>query len=232
MGFMEKLAFGFGKPKTTQDIFGNICGHEHAKDVLKMAIDAKENVHVILVGPYGIGKTELLLDIEKYVGKRNSHFAIGSRISKAGIGDLLFKEDLEYLFIDEMETMSSKDQAVLLSVQQHGIVSETLYKKKREKKVNVRVIATSNDTRKIMPALLTRFHIVKMRDYTLEEFIDISRQILANTANINLEKAKEIAELVYTQVYQPNIRHVIQIARLSQGDDTKILKLIKGMMKE
>jgi hypothetical protein len=48
----------------------------------------------------GIGKTEMLLEIEKYVGKKNSHFAIASRISKAGLGGLLLKNNnIEYLFI-------------------------------------------------------------------------------------------------------------------------------------
>ena len=115
--------------------FKNIVGHDHAKAVLKMAVEAVQPVHILLVGPMGIAKTELVLDVEKYVGKRNSHFSIGSRVSKAGIGDLLFKEDLEYLFIDEMETMARKDQAVLLSVLQHGIVSETLYKKSVRRKL-------------------------------------------------------------------------------------------------
>jgi MoxR-like ATPase len=210
--------------------FKNIVGHDHAKAVLKMAVEAVQPVHILLVGPMGIGKTELMLDVEQYVGKRNSHFSIGSRMSKAGIGDLLFKEDLEYLFIDEMETMTRKDQAVLLSVQQHGIVSETLYKKKREKKVSVRVIATSNDTRKIMPALLTRFHIVKMNCYTEQEFINISKVILKPYPNIDEEKAVLIATLIYNRVFQPNHRHVIQVARLSQGDDDKIYKLIEGMV--
>jgi MoxR-like ATPase len=159
----------------------------------------------------------MLLKIEKYVGKKNSHFAIGSRISKAGLDDLLLKNsNIKYLFIDEMETMSRKDQAVLLSVQQHGIVSETLYGKVREAKVNTIVFATSNDTRKIMPPLLSRFFIVNMTEYKYDEFMQVSKTKLTGEG-VTEEEAEFIADYVFNALRKHDIRDVIQIGRLTCG---------------
>lgn len=223
----------FGK-KEVGTIFDNIEGHEDAKATLMMALKAVEPVHILLVGPMGIAKTEMLIAVQKYVGEKNSHFAIGSRISKAGISDLLYNRNVEYLFIDEMETMPRKDQAVLLSVQQHGIVSETLFgKTKKPKKVNTTVFATSNDTRKIMPALLTRFYIVKMDDYDEEQFIKACLRHLqaTKTPNINKDVVEYIATNVFNYARNPNVRDVGQIAKLSQGDQQAIDRLIGKLVK-
>jgi MoxR-like ATPase len=182
----------------------------------------------MLKGPVGIGKTEMLYDIERYVGKKNSHVGIGSRISKAGLGDLLYtNKNLEYLLIDEMETMPRKDQALLLSVQQHGRISETLYGKVREKDVRITVFATCNDTRKIMPALLSRFFIVNMSSYTKGEYIIVAK------IRLQKELKEDIIEYIAANLYDfvPNCdpRDVQQVGRLSKGNKEKI-DLIIGRM--
>jgi Holliday junction DNA helicase RuvB len=124
-----------------------------------------------------------------------------------------------------METMSRKDQAVLLSVMQHGIVSETLYGKVRETKVNVRVIASSNDTRKIDGALLTRFLVCNMNSYSEDEFVAVALE-KCKTENISQDIAEDVARLVYNEVSEPTTRDVIKVVRLSKGDEGKIKKLM------
>jgi MoxR-like ATPase len=227
MGLLERLGL-IGKRTNLENMFDNIVGHDDAKDVLVMAVQSVKPVHVLLKGPFGIGKTELMQDIRNYVGDRNSHWAIGSRTSKAGLSDLLLeKNNLEYLFIDEMESLPRKDQYVLLSAMENGVISETLYGKTkgRQKKVNVRVIATSNDTRKLDRALLTRFSIVNMGSYSEDEFVKIA---LAKSLGENVEQdtIEFIARAVYSQFSEPTVRDVIKVARLSKGDEDKILKLI------
>jgi Holliday junction DNA helicase RuvB len=217
---------------TRECSFKNVVGHQDVKDVLNMAIQADKACHILLKGAFGIGKTEMMLDVLNYVGKKNSHFAIGSRISKAGLGDLLIRnKNIEYLFIDEMETMSRKDQAVLLSVMQHGIVSETLYGKVREAKVSVRVIASSNDTRKIERALLTRFFVCNMNSYSEDEFVAVALE-KCKTENISQDVAEDVARLVYNKVSEPTTRDVIKLVRLSKGDEEKIIKLIGVIRKK
>lgn len=228
MGLREMLGL-VSKPKTIPtDIFANIVGHEDAKAVLTMALESVKPVHVLLKGPFGIGKTELMQDIKNYVGEKNSHWAIGSRTSKSGLSDLFITNpNIQYLFIDEFESLPRKDQYVLLSAMQDGVISETLYGKTkgRKVKVNVRVFASSNDTRKIDRALLTRFTVVNMDGYTEDEFVDISFK-KAETEGVEKDTIELIARAVYKTFYEPNVRDVIKIARLSKGDEDKIIKLI------
>jgi hypothetical protein len=78
--------------------FKNAVGHQDTKDVLTMAIQADKAYHILLKGPFGIGTTEMMFDVLNYVGKKNSHFAIGSRISKDGLDDQLIRnKNFEYL---------------------------------------------------------------------------------------------------------------------------------------
>lgn len=223
-----KTWFGSRKQKSMDGIFDNIVGHDDAKAVLAMAMESVKPVHVLLKGPFGIGKTELMEDIKDYVGEKNSHWAIGSRTSKSGLSDLFITHpNIEYLFIDEMESLPRKDQYVLLSAMQDGVVSETLYGKTkgRKVKVNVRVFASSNDTRKIDRALLTRFTIVNMEGYSEDQFVQIA---LAKSLgeNIETETIEFIARAVYKTFFEPTVRDVMKVARMSKGDEDKIIKLI------
>lgn len=227
MGLMERLGFS-SKPKPiTADIFSNIVGHEDAKEVLTMAMESTKPVHVLLKGPFGVGKTELMEDIKNFVGEKNSHWAIGSRTSKSGLSDLFITNpNIEYLFIDEFESLPKKDQYVLLSAMQDGVISETLYGKTkgRKVKVSVRVFASSNDTRKIDRALLTRFTVVNMSGYTEDQFVKIA--FAKCMESIEAETLEFIARAVYKTFHEPTVRDVLRIVNLSKGDEDKILKLI------
>jgi holliday junction DNA helicase RuvB len=234
MGLRQFFGLEEVKKVNVDKIFANIIGQDDAKAVLTMAIQSVKPVHILLKGPYGIGKTELMLDVANHIGRKNTHFGIGSRISKAGLTDLFIKNpNLDYLFIDELETMKKADQAVLLSVMQHGIVSETLYKKTkgREAKVNVRVIATTNDTRNVLRALQTRFGICEMGAYTQEEFTRVAVE-LCKSEDVTPSIAANIARLVYHNFYEPTPRDPVRIARLSKGDEDKIIQLIRIMGKK
>ena len=225
---LRQTLFGKSKNNDIDAIFGNIVGHDYPKFILSEALQSTEPVHIMLKGPMGIGKTEMLYNVERYVGKKNSHVGIGSRISKAGLGDLLYtNKNLEYLLIDEMETMPRKDQALLLSVQQHGRISETLYGKVREKNVRVTVFATCNDTRKIIPALLSRFFIVNMPNYSREEYIHVAKIILQK--ELKEDVIEYVASNLYDLVPNCNPRDVQQVGRLSKGNEDKIDMIIGKM---
>lgn len=134
--------------------------------------------------------------------------------------------NIEYLFIDEFESLPKKDQYVLLSAMQDGVISETLYGKTkgRKVKVSVRVFASSNDTRKIDRALLTRFTVVNMNGYTEDQFVKIA--FAKCMESIEAETLEFIARAVYKTFHEPTVRDVLRIVNLSKGDEDKILKLI------
>lgn len=226
-----KTLFGTRQKQDISTIFDDIVGHDDAKSILTWAIQSDKPVHVLLKGPFGIAKTELTKRVMAYVGEKNSHWAIGSRTSKSGLSDLFITNpNIEYLFIDEFESLPKKDQYVLLSAMEDGVVSETLYGKTkgRKVKVNVRVIATSNEIRKIDRALLTRFSVVNMKGYSEKEFVRVALH-KAQTEGIEQRTIEFIAVGVYNNFHEPNVRDVIKIARLTKGDLDKIITAITVM---
>src|SRR5215813_4564153 len=100
---------------TVKDIFYKISGYDEIKWVFNKAIRADKPVHVLLVGPPGVGKTRFLKAIEKYY-RDKSYFALASGASGAGMVDQLFNKQPRYLLVDEIEDMKKSDQACLLSL--------------------------------------------------------------------------------------------------------------------
>jgi len=107
-----------------KDAFNGIYGHASTKNVIKMALKSIKPVHVLLVSPPGMGKTQFLLAIRNAF-KHESCFVIGSNSTKKGIADLLFEKRPQILLIDELETMSYDTQESLLNLMETGIISET-----------------------------------------------------------------------------------------------------------
>ena len=79
----------------------------------------------------GCGKTQLLENIKgRY--KDRAYFTIGAHSTKAGMLNYLFEKRPRFLLIDEIEHMPAKDQAVLLSLMQSQVISETKYRRTRQ----------------------------------------------------------------------------------------------------
>lgn len=63
----------------------------------------------------------------------------------------LFEKRPKFLLIDEIEHMPEKDQAVLLSLMQSQILSETKYRKTRQTQLKCSIFA--NSTKKMLDPL-------------------------------------------------------------------------------
>jgi holliday junction DNA helicase RuvB len=55
----------------------------------------------------------------------NSYFIDRSNMSKSGLIDYVFQNNIKYLLIDEIDKISPKDQTGFLNLMETGIVSET-----------------------------------------------------------------------------------------------------------
>ena len=75
---------------------------------------------------------------------KSSHFVHGVGTTKSGLIDCLFLNNPKYLLIDEIDKMSTKDQAMLLNLMETGIVSETKHNKTRTANMKTSVFATSS----------------------------------------------------------------------------------------
>ena len=60
-----------------------------------------------------------------------SYFTLGTHSTRSGMVDYLFEKRPRFLIVDEIEHMSIRDQTVLLSLMETGIIAETKFMKTR-----------------------------------------------------------------------------------------------------
>jgi Holliday junction DNA helicase RuvB len=209
---------GFRK-NNEDNIFNNIYGRDNVKQIILMALKAEQPVHILLTGEPGCGKTQFLENIKGYY-KDKAYFTIGAHSTKAGMLNYLFEKRPRFLLIDEIEHMPVKDQAVLLSLMQSQIISETKYGKTRQTQLKCSVFATSNSTKKMLDPLLSRFVIISVEKYSYEEFKEIAMKVLTERENVEDENlAMTIIDELWKNVGEDcaNIRDIIKIARLARN---------------
>lgn len=217
--------------KVTNDIkrvysFEEIVGHDDIKQIFVKAILSKRPIHLLLVGSPGSAKTMFLTDIMRH--QKPSYFIVGSNTTKAGLVNQLFERRPKFLLIDELEKMSTTDQTSLLHLMETGIISETKINKIRQIELTSWVFATANSCQKIIEPLLSRFVVLKMPEYTFDEYSEIAVTRLRKE-NIEDSTSRFIAEKVWNELASRDIRDVIKVARLVSSDEE--VSLVINVMK-
>src|SRR4029079_19203034 len=139
-------------------------------------LESDNPVHILLVGPPASAKTLFMLECIKL---DRSYFTLGSHSTKSGMIDYLFQNRPKYLIIDEIEHMPIKDQTALLSLMETGIISETKHKKTRNTQLKTWVFATSNSTDQMLTPLLSRFMVLRFKQYKYEAFQEVAIHLLS-----------------------------------------------------
>ncbi len=200
------------------DLFDNIIGYDDIKKLFFLSFESQRPIHILLVGPPASAKTLFMLGCMKL---ERSYFTLGTHSTKSGMLDYLFEKRPRYLIIDEIEHMSIRDQTVLLSLMETGIIAETKHMKTRNTQVKTWVFATTNETNHMLTPLLSRFLVLHFKQYKFENFLDISIHMLGKEGI-----AKDIANEVGTQVWHnmrsKDIRDCIKIAHLAKTNDDVI----------
>jgi Holliday junction DNA helicase RuvB len=195
------------------DLFDNIIGYEDIKKLFFLSCESQKPIHVLLVGPPASAKTLFMLGCMKL---DRSYFTLGTHSTKSGMVDYLFEKRPRYLVIDEIEHMPIKDQTVLLSLMETGIIAETKHMKTRNTQLKTWVFATSNDTNHMLTPLLSRFMVLHFKQYNFENFQDISIHMLGQEG-IGRDIAAEVASQVWHKMKSKDIRDCIKIAHLARS---------------
>src|SRR5688500_7664865 len=174
--------------------FQEIVGHDDIKQIFQKATLSKKPVHLLLIGSPGSAKTMFLTQIMRR--EKPSYFIVGSNTTKSGLMNQLFERRPKFLLIDELEKMSVIDQTALLHLMETGIISETKINKTRQTELKSWVFATANSCQKIIDPLLSRFVVLKIPEYTFDEFSEIAVTRLRKE-NIEDSIAQFIAEKVW-----------------------------------
>src|SRR6266540_6058905 len=178
----------------TSPLFKDIIGYNEVKRLFSMALESNEQVSILLSGPPASAKTMFLESLSKL---KSSYFVDGASTTKSGLIDCLFLKNPKYLLIDEIDKMSTKDQAMLLNLMETGIVSETKHNKTRTANMKTSVFATSNNVSHIITPLQSRFFVVELPSYTYEQFCQISVHILTKDHKVSTDVAKNISDKVW-----------------------------------
>ena len=86
----------------------------------------------------------------------------------------------------------------------------------RQQKMNVKIFATCNELNKLTTPLKSRFLKLELPEYTLEEFITISNNLIRKRyKHFDEIISNRIAEIVWNDIKTKDIRDCLQIAKLT-----------------
>jgi Holliday junction DNA helicase RuvB len=196
-------------------------------------ITVPETNNFILGNGIVVHNSAKTLIIEELSRLPNSKFVLGSSLTKAGLSEILFAEKPKYLLIDELDKIDSADNlSVLLSLMERGLITETKYRRHRLLRLKTWVFASANDINKLPPELLSRFLLLRFRDYTPAEYTDVVVKVLKEREGIPENIALYIADRVLRVLNSRDVRDSIKIARLissnpSKEEVDKIVELIR-----
>ncbi|MFW6125490.1 MAG: ATP-binding protein [Chloroflexota bacterium] len=209
------------------DLFADIIGHEDVKELLRACLAAERPVHVLLAGPPALAKTLFLWDIERAMGER-ACWLVGSAASKAGLWDLVAGRQPRVLLVDELDKMNAADTAALLSLLEGGRLVRAKVGRQMDVQVDIRVVAATNDERRLSPELRSRFAIRRLHAYGRSDFLTVVRGVLVHREGVSEDMAKEIAARLDGRTQ--DVRDAVRVARLvpQTGVDRAVSLLLPG----
>ena len=197
----------------SEDFFNEIVGYVDIKKLLMRCIQS-DSMHVILDGPPASAKSLFLYEMQKNL--EEAYFVDCTNASGPGLVDYLFKNDVRYLLLDEVEKMSNSDQNVLLNLLETGILTSTKVKKIGSKRMEVSVYATTNDIDAISKPFRSRFMEFSLPPYTYDEFCEIAVNLLRMRYNHDEELSVKIADTIWNNIKSKDVRDLLQVGKLSK----------------
>src|SRR5918995_4314697 len=136
------------------EIFNDIVGYDDIKKLFLMSINSEEPIHIALAGPPASAKT---IFMKCLMALPSSYFVDGSNMSKPGLIDYIFNNNIKYLLIDEIDKISPKDQTVFLNLMETGLFQKLNLTKLVKIETKISIFATCNDLSKIIYPIRSRF---------------------------------------------------------------------------
>lgn len=195
------------------DIFDDVVGHDEVKKLIMKALQG-ERVHFMFLGPPSSAKTLFLLCLERLPKTR---YILGSRMSKAGLTDYLITHKPKILMLDEVDKMDAADYGVLLSLCETGRVTEMLYGRVRQVTLDTVVFGCANRIANIPPEVISRFEVLRFKDYTPVEFLDVVKNVLVRRG-VDEIVAVHIAGKTMNVLGTRDPREAIRLSKLAKSE--------------
>ncbi len=171
-------------------------------------------LHMLLDGKPGTGKSEVLLWWQKHL---QGILVNAELTSKTGlVGDargnkvkagLLSDYDGNFVCVDELDKMNLRDQNGLLQAMEEGKYIIVKGSHRQPFKAEVRVIASSNDIKKLQKPLIDRFDFIfKCKTSSREERAEQTQSIVNGFLGKNDENINDVkGYLKYVENFSPTI---------------------------
>ncbi|PMP88344.1 MAG: hypothetical protein C0172_02825, partial [Caldisphaera sp.] len=145
-------------------------------------------------------------------------FYLTPYITYSGLFDIL-NLNPSLILIDQLDNLKYTDvYKLLIDLCEYGIVTKTTYNQIEQKRIETKVIATANSTKRIPQALLSRFLKIQFKEYTNEEFTQIANKILSE-----YDLPNEIKEYIIEKtIRHKDVRNVIKLANLKPSSKEEI----------
>lgn len=201
------------------DLFNIVVGHDQKKDLIQRSLVTDKPVHFLLWGTVASAKTLILEDLARLP---QSYLVLGSGLTRAGLFEVLYNERPRYLIIDELDKISDAENlTILLSLMQSGFIRETKYRRHRSLRMKTWVFASANEIKHMPKELLSRFLPLRFRDYTMDEFFNVTVTVLGEREGLADALSLYIAEKTAQTLGSRDVRDAIKISRLLK-ERTKI----------
>ena len=210
-------------------LFDVVVGYDSVKRIMLRGLRGERPVHFLLWGAPATAKS-LVIDCIRALP--NSTLVLGSSLTKIGIRDVLMDNPRReiVLCLDEIEKVDNpRDLDILLRILQTGEIVKTIHGTHEEVRKRVWAVATANRIERLSPELRSRFAVFRFREYTDEEFIEVSRRVLTKLEGASEETATYIAGKVLKELGSRDVRDCVKIFRLNGESRERIDEAIKTL---
>lgn len=202
--------------KIPNDLFSVIAGYEDVKELFKRSLKSNEPIHILMWGPPSSAKTLFLMELSRI---SSAVYTLGSSSTKAGLADLLLKHNPKLLLIDEIEKMvKMSDYAILLSVTETGVISETKYRKRRAGRLKLWVVAAANHLHLLPLELKSRFLTLYFPEYDDDTFRQVAMAILTRREGCDRDLARHITDATMGKLSSRDVRDAVRLARVCTSE--------------
>jgi DNA replicative helicase MCM subunit Mcm2 (Cdc46/Mcm family) len=218
-----KLRAAVKEPGTIDQIgdllFPGVSGHSNVKFGLLCMManqwdlpNERERIHVLLHGKPGTGKTALMWPLElnwgaKYISMDPSAASLKADGRRKDRGSMIFNRSSGGIVcIDDFELMQNKN--TLRDVMERGRYADDKGGADKEYDAYCRILAATNDLRKIPEPIVSRFDLVFRFTFpTIEQSMDIVRQML-NCGDESIDYLPILRHYIYlVQTHTPATTH-------------------------
>ena len=181
-------------PAVPEETFAGVVGLEYERAVLRHCLGGEwtPRKHALITGPPGSAKSFLL---ERVIALPNARYI--TEYTRAGLRRIVGEEmgGTGILAIDEIEKADRDAQDALLVIMD-GHLAPALHGQTEATVVTVRVIGAANYPERLTDPLRSRFNVLALPDYGIEQRKAVMASVLEQRPGITPEMAQRIAGLV------------------------------------